>query len=190
MENENNEDWVEKFLTIAVILSIITFIYGFIYKLIEYLFPEDSIKKSKFAIHSITTGIVMLGFFVIDAIMEPSSHPSLAYSPQQYREMMKKKCMFEIPMFHNLDSNISTYCVALDAPDLPVNLQGGYTVYPNSPSNFFDENNINYSMGTVKEVNYYSDNRQKFSHPAMKYIDGSMPGNSPLRFWETKKNDQ
>lgn len=187
MENNSNESTLAKIVGTTIVIGVIAFLYGCVYKLVEYLTPERLIKKSKFTLQLMTIGTIVLGFFIFDAIMEPPSHPSLAYSPQQYREMMMKKCMFQTPIFHNQDSYIYTYCVALDAPDLPVNLQGGFTEFPASPDKFLNELNIVYSTGFVKEVNFHSNNSQKFSHPQLKYLDGTTPGNSPFRFWETKR---
>lgn len=132
------------------------------------------------------TGLVLVG----DAVTSAPSHPSLAYSPAQYRLLMKRKCIFQVSIASDIsDRNAlyTAYCTALDLPDLPPDLQGlEVPAVTGRPMAILDDRNIWYRTTNFWLGSYNTDEPLNFDRPVLLYKDGSRPENSILRFWETK----
>lgn len=134
-------------------------------------------------------GLIVFGCLVLSAVFSAPSHPSLAYLPQQYRDMLERKCMFVEPSQYATYRTTHTYCVALDERDLPEQWQGMHVAELGNinPDRVLSQLDIRYRTDFVDTADYYSNNPAKFRHPTMYYKNGDRPDTALLRFWETKE---
>lgn len=172
-----------KALFTAAVLMVIVLSFWY---LALWLTPKNSKgEKNKGLTTLIFIGVVWFTGLVFDAAMSAPSHPSLGYSPQEYRELVRRKCIFQ----EVGGSWLRTYCTNLDSPDLPAELQGWLirqSDYRMNAMKVLDNANIPYHMGNITVEGFFTNDPKVFSRPPLEYKTGHRPDNALLRFWETK----
>jgi len=175
----------------SILLGVVAL--AFIYSLVtaaDKLTPAGMFGEARIAVMFVVmAGLLTGATLIIDAATSAPSHPSLAYSPAKFRELMNRKCILQSKGQGGTATDIlyTAYCTALDSPDLPKDLQGmGAVTGYQDPMRILDDRNIKYKTSNFWLGAYLTNDPQDFSPPVLFYKDGTRPENSLLRFWETK----
>lgn len=181
--NQTFGDWLRSLAEAAIIGAIFMIILKGFVMLAALLLPKDENGQPNKAAVVVLAMMLMVGsIFVLNAVLMPKYHYIVNASPAEQRGMSQRKCMFQvmrtylpgalIPNNHLLRS----YCVALDAPDLPTDLQN-QIITTGSPDarDLLSQRGIKYDSSHVVVGSYLSDNSAQFSGPVWMWADGTRP---------------
>jgi hypothetical protein len=181
--NQTFGEFLRSLAEAAIIGAIFMLILKGFVMLAALLLPKDKDGQPNKAAVVVLAMMLMVGsIFLLNAVYMPKYHYIVNASPAEQRGMSQRKCMFQvtqtylpgalIPNNHLLRS----YCVALDAPDLPDNLQN-QIITTGSPDarDLLSRRGIKYNSSHVVVGSYLSDNSAQFSGPVWLWADGTRP---------------
>ena len=174
--NESITEDASKALQAAVAFAGLMFLIKYYIEFCIWLAPKPKRPVVAMLIAIVLPFTVYSGFKILGS---PASHPSSHYTPIEWRALVKRKCVAEIDQNNGVQMNVA--CVALDAPDVPQEIQGQWTNVK------YAENQHDLLFVSFDHINierYRTNDPAWFEHPNLLWADRTRPGVSVLRFWD------
>lgn len=182
--NQTFGDWLRDLAEAAAIGAILMLIFKGFVMLASLVLPKGrNGQPNKSALLVVAMLMLFATFAVINAVFWiPKYHYIVTASPAEQRGMMQRKCIVQVTgtylpgaLIPN-DDLLRVHCVALDAPDLPDDLQNQVitTGYPDA-SRALDQRGIKYKTSFERVGSYISNDPKQFHGTVWMWADDTRP---------------
>lgn len=175
-------EWLKEMAANAAVGAIMTgILMGFMWLAIRIV-PKDKNGEPRWRfVPPVAVLLIGVTLAILTAIIEPPYHRVVDAPPSEVRAMMARRCILQMTDFHmpnepvKSDAMMRAFCVPLDAPPLPADLQGLLLAYIDKvdPFNELPRRNIKYSISTLLAGQVFSNDPDKFRGPVWYWADGT-----------------
>jgi hypothetical protein len=182
--NQTFGEWLRSIAEAAIIGAIFLIILkGFVMLAACFLPKDENGQPNGVALIVVALGLLVSTLMVLNAVFwMPNYHSIVNAPPAEQRAMMQRKCILQTFNAIMPGQPISpnefawAHCVAIDAPDLPTNMQG-WMMYNRQVDarDILSKQGIRYRSSSVLLGQISSNDPTKFSGPTWMWADGTRP---------------